>query len=148
MWTWIILAVVALLVGIIVELLTRKQTTRRAVIGRAVVTMIVVPAVFYAIQRVVEAPERAAEVEDKKKSTALLTDVAARVGNPDAAKELIELRSRALFSSSTGDAERFAHELLTQLSEKKVHHKALQDESAKETMRLERFSLDHTGLSR
>jgi hypothetical protein len=63
-------------------------------------------------------------------------DIRARVGNLDVAKELIELRARALFAPSTGDAERFAQELVTQLSEKQAQHKALQDESATEAMKL------------
>jgi hypothetical protein len=136
LWFWITVPVVALLVGITVEVLTRNQTSRRAAIYRALVTMLVAPAVFYGIQRVVETPERAAEVRDNEKRDALLTDIAARAGNPGAAQELIELRARALFAPSTGDAERFAQELVTQLSEKKVHHKALQDASAMEAMRL------------
>jgi hypothetical protein len=90
---------------------------------------------IYGIQRVVEAPQRAAEEQDKQKSSALLNDVAARLGNQDAAKELIELRAGALFASSTGDAECFAHELLAQLSEKQGRYKALQDNSAMEAMR-------------
>jgi hypothetical protein len=135
LWFWIILAVGALLVGITVEILTRNQTSLRAAIGRAFVAMLVAPAVFYGIQRGIEAPERATEARDNQRRTELLNDIAARVGNPDAAKELIELRARALFSPSTGDAERFAHELVTQLPEKQVRYKALQDDSAKEVMR-------------
>jgi hypothetical protein len=136
LWLWIVLAVGALVVGITVELLTRDRTSPRAAIGRAFVAMLVAPAVFYGIQRGIEAPERATEARDNQRRTELLTDVAARVGNPDAAKELIELRAQALFSPGTSDAERFAHELSTQLPEKKIHHQALQDESAKEAMRL------------
>jgi hypothetical protein len=135
-WFWIILAVVGLLVVVAVELFTRKRTTPIAAIGRAVVAVVVMPAVFYGIQRAIEAPQRAAEVQDNEKRDALLTNMAARAGNPGAAKELIELRARALFAPATGDAERFAQELVTQLSEKQAQHKALQDESAKEAMKL------------
>jgi hypothetical protein len=135
-WFWVILAVVALLVVIAVEVFTRKRTTHLAAILRAVVAVVIMPVVFYGIQRGVKAPERATEALDNQRRTELLNDIAARVGNPEAAKELIELRARALFSPSTGDAERFAHELVTQLPEKQVRYKALQDDSAKEVMRL------------
>jgi hypothetical protein len=136
LWPWGILAVVTLVVGLIVEILTRNQTSRRAATYRALVTMLVAPAVFYGIQKVVEAPERAAEMEDKQKSNMLLNDIAARVGSPEAARELIELRARALFAPSTDDAERFARELITRLPESQALHKGLQDDSARETMRL------------
>jgi hypothetical protein len=135
LWFWVTLAVGALLVVIAVEVLTRKRTTHLAAILRAVVAVVIMPVVFYGIQRVVEAPQRAAEEQDKQKSTALLNDIAARVGNQEAAKELIKLRARALFGPSTGDAERFAQDLLAQLPEKQGRYKALQDDSAKEAMR-------------
>jgi hypothetical protein len=135
-WFWIILAVGALLVGLAVEVCTRNHNSLRAAIGRALVTMLVAPAVFYGIQSVVEAPERAAQALRDEKFMERLNYLTAQSGNQEAAKKLIELRARALFSTSTDDAERFAQDLLTQLSEKKVHYKALQDESAKEATRL------------
>jgi hypothetical protein len=50
-------------------------------------------------------------------------------------QRVIELRARALFAPSTGEAERFANDLLAQLPEKQGRYKALQDDSAMEAMR-------------
>jgi len=103
-WLWITLAMAALLGVIAVELLTRKRTSRCAALMRALVAAAGAPAVFYGIQRTVEAPERAAQAQREQNNDALLRHVAASTGNLEAAKEVIELRARALFAPGRGMA--------------------------------------------
>src|SRR5713226_886741 len=109
---WVLVPVFALVVGVVVEVLTRKRTSVPAVIFRAMVAMGVTPLVFYGIKVWIEAPQRRAEAVREEKRQELLNDIVARLGNREAAEELIKLRSEALFASSSGDAEKFAKSLL------------------------------------
>jgi hypothetical protein len=107
--------------------------------------MLVVPAVFYGIQRTIEAPERnASSVREEKKLT-LLTELVARAGSKDAAEELIRLRAESLFAASGHDAQQFAQELIEQLPKRAENYKALQTSSSEAA---DRVRLDWEPLSR
>jgi hypothetical protein len=98
--------------------------------------MVVAPVVFYGIKEVIEAPQRRADAVREEKRQELLNDLVARLGNREAAEELIKLRSEALFAHSSGDAERFAGELLKDLPKKAESYRALQDSSKQVADRL------------